>query len=157
MEEKTWIIWLVLLVASLVLESFSMQLFSIWFALGAAVALIACAFGAPTWLQIPLFIIVTAISLIATRPLVRRLQKNVQPSNADRFLGKVAIVLEEINNLKGTGQIRVDGQTWSARAADEGYIIPEGNSVETIEIKGNKMLVKLPPPPVSPAEQQDAV
>jgi len=142
MLDKTWIIWLVLLVASLVLESLSMQLFSIWFALGAAVALVSCAFAAPVWLQVVLFVAVTAVSLAATRPLVKKLQKKAMPSNADRCLGKAAEVLEEIDNLKGTGQVRVEGQIWSARAAQDGTTIPAGLGVETVSIQGNKLLVR---------------
>ena len=142
MQEKTWIIWLVLLIAALVLESLSMQLFSVWFALGAAAALLSCAFAAPVWLQVPLFVAVTAASLAATRPLVKKLQQKVYPSNADRYLGKAAEVLEEVNNLLGTGRIRVEGQIWSARAEEDGAVLPEGAAVETLSIRGNKMIVR---------------
>ena len=144
MQDNTWIIWLVLLVAALVLESLSMQLFSVWFAVGAAASLLSCALAAPVWLQVTLFVVVTSASLAATRPLVKKLQKKVQPSNADRYLGKIAEVLEEINNLKGTGRIRVEGQTWSARTQEDGAFIPVGQTVETITIRGNKILVRLP-------------
>ena len=144
MQDNTWIIWLVLLIAALVLESLSMQLFSVWFALGAAAALLSCAFAADTWLQVTLFVAVTAVSLAATRPLVKKLQRKVQPSNADRYLGKTAEVLEGIDNLLGTGRIRVEGQTWSARTEEDGVFIPTGVNVETIAIRGNKILVRLP-------------
>lgn len=145
MQENTWIIWLVLMIAALVLESLSMQLFSIWFALGAAAALLACVFNAPLWVQIPLFVVVTVISLIATRPLVRRLQKDRKPTNADRNLGKIAVVLEDIDNLNSTGQVRVEGQIWSARAEEDGIIFAAGQNVETVAIKGNKVIVKALP------------
>ena len=143
MLEKTWIIWLALFIGSLVLEAVSMQLFSIWFAVGAIAALIASLLSAPVWLQIVLFVGVTAISLAATRPLVKRLQKReAQPTNADRFVGREAVVLEEINNLKGTGLIKVLGQIWSARTPD-GSCIPEGALVNTLSIQGSKMFVEL--------------
>ena len=83
LQEKTWIIWLVLLAASLVLEAIGKQLFSLWFALGAAAALISFAFGAPAWLQAVLFVAATALGLAASRPLVRRLQEKAQPGGAD--------------------------------------------------------------------------
>ena len=142
MQEKSWIAWLVLLVLSLVLESFSMQLISIWFAVGALAALLACAFSAPVWVQVPLFVAVTAVSLATTRPFVKRLQKKMQPSNADRCLGKPAQVLEDIDNLEGTGRIRVEGQIWPARAAEDGMVLPAGQTVETVSIQGNKILVR---------------
>jgi membrane protein implicated in regulation of membrane protease activity len=78
-QEKTWIIWLALLAATLALEALSLQLFSVWFALGAAAALVSCAFGAPVWLQAALFAAVTAIALAATRPLVKRLEDRARP------------------------------------------------------------------------------
>ena len=140
--ENTWIIWLVLLVGTLVLEAVTLQLFSIWFAVGAAAALLSCAFGAPVWVQVTLFVVVTAVSLAATRPLVKKLQKKVKPTNADRYIGQTAAVLEEIDNLKSTGQVRVEGQVWSARAQDEGVVIPAGQNVETVSIRGNKILVR---------------
>ena len=79
-QGQTWIIWLVLLAASLVLETLGRQLFSLWFALGAAAALISCAFGTPAWLQAALFAAVTVLGLAASRPLVRRLREKAQPA-----------------------------------------------------------------------------
>ncbi|MDR2753976.1 MAG: NfeD family protein [Oscillospiraceae bacterium] len=138
--ESVWIIWAILFAASIALETVSMQLFSIWFALGALTAGAAVFFGAEPWLQIVLFVGVTALSLLASRPLVKRLQKKVEPTNADRMVGKNAVVLEEINNINGTGQIQVDGQVWSART-EEDEILLVGTNVRTIAIRGVKMIV----------------
>ena len=82
MQGHTWIIWLVLLLASLVLEALGRQLFSLWFALGAAAALVSFAFGAPAWLQAVLFAAATALGLLASRPLVKRLQEKAQADGA---------------------------------------------------------------------------
>ncbi|MDR0532005.1 MAG: NfeD family protein [Oscillospiraceae bacterium] len=142
--ENTWIVWLALVVGALILESLSQQLFSIWFALGALVALLADLAHAQLWLEIILFVAATVISLLATRPLVRRMRKKLQPqpTNADRCVGQTADVLQDINNLKGTGQIKVQGQVWTARTAD-GSVIEAGQTVRTIEIQGAKMIVAL--------------
>ena len=78
MRENTWIIWLVMLAGALVLEALSKQLFSVWFALGAGAALLACALGAPVWIQVPLFVAVTALALLASRPLVRKLHRKAE-------------------------------------------------------------------------------
>ena len=146
--KETWVIWLALFVGTLVLEAITLQFFSIWFSVGALAAVIAYLFHAPGWAQILVFVAVTTISLIATRPLVRRLQKKKpEATNADRFVGQTAVVLEEIDNIKGTGLIKVMGQTWSARAAGEG-MIPEGAQVHTLSIQGAKLLVE-------PAAQQN--
>jgi len=142
MLERTWIIWLVLLVASLVLEAISLQLFSIWFAVGALAAVIAYLLGAEIWLQVVIFVVVTGASLAATRPLVRRLQvKKPQATNADRYVGQNAVVIEKIDNIKGTGQVKVLGQVWAARTPD-GSEIPKGASVRTLSIEGAKLFVE---------------
>ena len=83
MQDNTWIIWLVMLAAALVLEGLSMQLFSVWFAVGALAALLSCVFGAQAWLQVPLFILVTAAGLAASRPLVKRLRQKALPPEAE--------------------------------------------------------------------------
>ena len=135
-----WIIWLALTLGCLVLEGLSRQLFSIWFALGGLVALAADLFHAPLWLQIVLFLAVTVVSLLATRPLARRMHQKLEPTNADRYVDKLAHVLEAIDNVNGTGQIKVEGQIWSARSAD-GEPIPAGETVRTLEIQGAKLIV----------------
>ena len=138
-----WVIWLIALIGSLVLEAVSFQLFSIWFAAGALAALVAGLLGAELWLQIVIFVVVTGISLAATRPLVRRLQKKKpEPTNADRYVGQEAIVLEKIDNVKATGQIKVLGQTWTARTPDHS-VIPKGALVRTLSIEGAKLYVEL--------------
>jgi len=136
-----WIVWLALMIACLILEALSMQLFSIWFAFGALAALLASLFGAELWLQIILFLVVTVVSLLATRPLTKRLRGKKVPTNADRCVGQTVVVLEDIDNINGTGLIKVEGQIWTARTAD-GNLVPAGDFVRTLEIQGAKLLVE---------------
>jgi len=82
LQGNTWVIWLALLAACLVLEALARQLFSLWFALGAGAALASCAFGAPAWLQAALFAAATALGLLASRPLVRRLRQKAEDAAA---------------------------------------------------------------------------
>jgi len=142
MLEKSWIIWLVVFVGSLILETLSMQLFSVWFAVGALAGVLASLLGWDVWLQIVIFVVVTGVSLAATRPLVRRLQaKKPVATGADRYVGQDAVVIEAIDNTRGTGLIKVLGMTWSARTRD-GSTIPEGAQVRTVAIQGSKMFVE---------------
>jgi len=83
-QGNTWVIWLVLLAASLVLEALARQLFSLWFALGAGAALASCAFGAPAWLQAALFAAATALGLLASRPLARRLRQKAEDAAGEK-------------------------------------------------------------------------
>ncbi len=142
LQEHAIAVWLVLLVVFVVFEAATVQLVSVWFALGALASLIAAVFHAPAWLQIVLFIAVSAISFAVTRPLVRKFSTSkIQKTNADRCIGDTAVVTEEINNLEAKGQVKVDGNIWTARN-ENNEIIPEGERVTVIRIEGVKLIVK---------------
>lgn len=135
--------WIVLLVVFLILEAVTVQLVSAWFALGALCALIANLAGLGMIWQIVLFLVVSAICLIATRPLVKKLTAaKIQKTNADRCIGAEAVVLEEINNLKSTGLVKAMGNTWTARSAD-GSVIPKDVVVIVRKMEGVKLIVEM--------------
>lgn len=135
------VIWIVLLVLFLILEAATVQLVSAWFALGALCALLANLCGVGVIWQIVLFLIVSAICLIATRPLVKKMTATkIQKTNADRCIGAEAVVLEEINNLKSTGLVKAMGNTWTARAED-GSVIPKDTVVIVRKMDGVKLIV----------------
>ncbi|MGN0545837.1 MAG: NfeD family protein [Acutalibacteraceae bacterium] len=142
MEYAMLIFWIVLLVVLVIVEAATAQLVTIWFAAGAAAALIAERCHAPEWLQWIIFIAVSVIALIATRPLVRKATKNKrQPTNADRCIGQTAVVLEEINNIEGKGQVQVNGIPWTARSLD-GTVFKKDELVTVERIDGVKLIVK---------------
>ena len=135
------VIWIVLLVLFLILEAATVQLVSAWFALGALCALLANLCGVGVIWQIVLFLIVSAICLIATRPLVKKMTATkIQKTNADRCIGAEAVVFEEINNLKSTGLVKAMGNTWTARAED-GSVIPKDAVVIVRKMDGVKLIV----------------
>ncbi|MDR1409530.1 MAG: NfeD family protein [Oscillospiraceae bacterium] len=133
--------WLIALGIFLLLEAATAQLVTIWFAVGAVPALTASVFDAPPWLQFTLFVVVSSVSLAATRPLVKKLNRGAKtPTNADRALGETAVVTEEINNVLGSGKVTVRGIPWTARSID-GSGIAEGASVYVERIEGVKLIV----------------
>lgn len=137
------IFWGVATVVLIVLELATVGLASIWFALGSLCALIAALLGAPLWLQIIWFIIISVATLILTRPLVKKyINSNTSPTNADRLVGSTVIVRERIDNINATGAVLGDGKMWSARSAD-GSIIEKDALVTVKEIQGVKLLVEL--------------
>ncbi|MBR4732451.1 MAG: NfeD family protein [Lachnospiraceae bacterium] len=145
------IAWIVVLVVAVVVEIISLGLSSIWFAGGALVALIVAALNGPLWLQIVLFLVVSFLLLIFTRPIaVKYFNKDRIRTNAESIVGKQGIVITELNNLRGLGQVSVGGQEWSARSADDGHVIYEGSVVEIVAISGVKLICK-PIPEVAPA------
>ena len=93
-------------------------------------------------MQIIVFLAVSAITLIATRPLVKKMmKKKVVATNADRNIGELGIVQSEISNIEGKGEVKVKGVVWSARSADDSPI-PEGAKVCVKRIEGVKLIVE---------------
>lgn len=142
MEFTMLIFWIVMLVILLIVEAVTAQMVTIWFAAGAAAAIAAEILGAQVWLQWIVFVAVSAVALIATRPLVRKLTKTrVQPTNADRCLGQTAIVVEDIDNIEGKGQVQINGIVWTARSSD-GSTFKRDERVTVEKIDGVKLIVK---------------
>ncbi len=137
------IAWLVALIAFLVIEASTVTLVCIWFAGGSLIGMLAAALQAPLWLQIILFLLVSILLLIYTRPVAMKyFNKNREKTNIATIIGKQGIVTAEINNLQGEGQVTVGGQEWSARNAVNDEVIPEGAIVIVEEIKGVKLMVR---------------
>ena len=133
-------IWLGAMIVFGILEAATAGLVSIWFVCGSVAALLATFLGAALWLQVVLFLSVSAITLAATRPLVRKMSAKAVPTNLDRAIGSAARVTEEIDNDAGTGAVYVDGKTWSARSSD-GSPIPMGAKGVVDRMEGVKLFV----------------
>lgn len=135
------IFWLIAFVVFLAIEAATAGLTSIWFALGALVALISAAIGAPPWLQIIWFIVVSAVTLYFTRPLAKKyLSPRRKATNADRVLEMPCVVTEDIDNLNNTGSVSVNGKLWTARSMT-GERLRKGTLVRAIAIEGVKLIV----------------
>ncbi len=125
----------------LVVEGVTVGLTSIWFALGSAAGLIVSLLGGPLWLQVTMFLIVSMAALWVTRPLAKKyVNARSSPTNADRVIGEVGIVIAEINNIAGTGSVAIGGRDWTARASD-GSVIPRDTLVKIERIEGVKLIV----------------
>ncbi|MBR5156696.1 MAG: NfeD family protein [Clostridia bacterium] len=136
------IVWLVLAIAFFTAEALSTTLISIWFAVGAILAMIVAVFGGAVWLQILIFIAASGVLVLATKPLSEKLvNKKAERTNADRVIGERAIVTQTINNQTAQGQVRVLEQLWTARSAD-GTIINENKHVIIKDIQGVKLIVE---------------
>ena len=136
------ILWLVLLVVFLIVEASTVTIVSLWFAAGALTALIASLLGAALWLQVLLFLAVSIALLLSLRPLTKKYlsPKKVQ-TNAPANIGKLAVVTEDIDNIHGTGAVKLSGVIWTARSAD-GKTIKAGTVVRIKEIEGVKLFVE---------------
>lgn len=133
--------WLVVVVLAAVVEGFTAQLVSIWFVAGGVGALIAELCGASFWVQILIFIAVTALTLAVTRPFVKKLLDfKKTDTNVGRYIGKTGLVISRIDNTLGTGEVKVLGSVWTARSADNS-VIAEGKEVLVKAIEGVKLIV----------------
>jgi len=137
------IIWLSVVVVTVVIEALSVQLLCIWFSIAALVSMILAIVGAPLWLQILVFAVCTILLLILTRPFVKRVVKKspIVSTNADRVIGKEAVVIREINNDEAEGQVKVMNQIWTARSIS-GDTIPADEKVVVRSIDGVKLMVE---------------
>lgn len=134
-------VWLVLLVLFSVWEAVTVALVSVWFAAGALAALICSAFTADLWCQVAVFLTVSALTLAVIRPLARKhVLPHFVPTNADRVIGRSAVVTQTVDNLAATGTVLVGGMAWTARS-ENGAPISEGTSVKIIRIEGVKLFV----------------
>jgi len=132
-------VWLVIFVVLSVLEMATVNLVSIWFAIGSLVAAITSLFVDNTMIQICVFVISSAISLALTQPVVKKLRsRKIIPTNLDRVVGKIGIVTEKVTKLE-PGEVKVDGKRWSAVSTKK---IDVGRKVEILSIDGVKLHVK---------------
>lgn len=135
-------VWLMTLILFVVVEIATMGLTTIWFAGGALVALLLSVFQTSFYVQLGAFLAVSIVLLVVTRPLaLKYFNQKVEKTNAEGLIGKQAIVVSQIHNLKEEGQVMIGGMEWSARAYEENRIIPSGSVVEVKEIRGVKLIV----------------
>lgn len=135
-------VWLLILLVCIIVEFVTMGLTTVWFAGGALIAILAAALHAPIPLQVVLFLGVSILLLIFTRPIaVKYFNKDRIRTNAESMIGRQAIVISEINNLEGIGQVTVNGMEWSARSMDDSEIAV-GEVVIVRAINGVKLIVE---------------
>ena len=134
--------WLIIMVVMLAVEAAAPGLVSVWFAVGALAALIGAVCKVAAWLQVVLFVGVSVLALVITKPLVKKyVNGKAQPTNADMILGKECIVREAIDNLAGTGAVSAGGKMCTARSSDDAVKIPAGEYVSVVRIEGVKAIV----------------
>ncbi len=135
--------WLIVFIVLIGAELATLQLVSIWFAVGALGALIASLAGAGIEIQLVVFIALSLLLLILVKPATSRLmRKNVTKTNVDSLVGQTGKVTSLINNLNGYGTVSVRGQEWTAASLDDQVIIEEGTTVIIRKISGVKLIVE---------------
>ena len=137
-----WIIWMVIAAAFIIGEIFTMGFFLLWFGIGAAVAGILAIFGLGGSWQWGAFAVVSGVLFVLSRRFAERFSKKQPPGiGADRFIDKKGVVLEEVDNIKNSGRIRMGKEEWRAES-DTGEVIPVGKMVEVTKVVGTHVVVK---------------
>ena len=135
-------VWLSLMLVFLIVEAACpIHLVSIWFAAGSLVASVTAMLGGGIWLQILLFIVVSAALLASLWPLVKKvLNPRITKTNIDSVIGSEGYVIADIDNLAATGQVKLGAMEWTARSTS-GQPIPKGSLVKVDRIEGVKVFV----------------
>ena len=141
MEQYMWIIWLSLFVVALLIEAGTTELASIFFAFGAIVAMIISFIpGVEWWVQLVVFVVVSGVSLVALRPLVKKVfSKQTRTTNVDSIIGK-KLAINDVNEL-GYKEVKINGITWKVESVDDSEL-QVGDKVEVINLRGNTLIVR---------------
>lgn len=134
--------WLGTIIACVIIEAMTVNLTTIWFAIGAVAAWLIYLTGLGLEVQIIAFLLVSTVSLIFTRPIaMEKLKIGRTKTNADLLIGQSYKVVTTIDNINNEGTVNVKGQIWTARSVDD-QVIEKDEIVEVKEIVGVKLIVQ---------------
>lgn len=137
-----WVIWLILCGVFLLIEIFTVTFLMFWPGIGAFLAFITSLLTPNVTIQIAVFAISSTLMIIFMKPLVKKLFKTADvPMNKNALVGKKGIVIKEIDNINSKGQVKINGELWSAKSVNN-TIIPEKEYVTIESVEGVKLIVK---------------
>lgn len=134
-------VWLFVIVAAIVLEASTVSLVSIWFVPSACISMILALCDVKLWIQLTVFFAVFLLLMVILRPVFKKnMGLKIVPTNADTLIGMQAVVIEPIDNLHAKGQVKIRGQVWTARSANEKIVYEEDEVVTVVAIEGVKLI-----------------
>lgn len=135
------LVWLIIAFVLAVIEAFSLGLTTIWFAGGSVVAVVAALLGASVPLQVVIFVVVSILLLVLTRPwAMKHFKSTLENTNIDAVIGKEALLTKDISPFSA-GEAKLNGLTWVALATDKNLSIPAGKAVRVDAVEGVKLIV----------------
>ena len=137
-----WVVWLILCGVFLLIEIFTVSFLLFWPGIGAFLAFITSLITDNEVIQIAVFVISTTLMIIFMKPLDKKFFKNNDNTkmNNSSLIGKTGIVVKDIDTINSIGQVKVNGELWSAFTEDEN--IKSGSTVSVLAIEGVKLKVK---------------
>ena len=137
-----WQYWLIVSGLFFIGEILTVGFLIFWLGIAALISMFVSFFTSNLIIQMTVFVISSAILILATKPLIKKITDNKTiVTNAYSIVGKNALVIQEIDNVKGSGQIKIGGEIWSAQS-EESTIIPVDTEIEISKIEGVKVIVK---------------
>ena len=137
------VIWLILAFVAGIIEAETATLVSVWFCVGAVCAAVGTAFGFSVSAQVITFLVISVLLMLVTLPLCKKFRNNHKsPTNADRLIGEVGLVTEDVDPVLGTGEIKVRGQRWSVQLRGDGKA-KVGDTVKVEDIEGAHIVASL--------------
>ena len=133
------ILWAGVFIITLIVEGSTMQLISIWFAVGALGALLTTFAGGSFTIQAIVFVILSLILFLSARPLIKKIErKSKSHTNADSVVGMEGIVRDRIDTISGTGRVFVNGLSWAAKSDT---VIEKDERILVLSIEGVTLTV----------------
>ena len=139
-----WILWLILCGVFLIAEIFTVSFLLFWPGIGAFLAFITSLFTDSFVIQLAVFVISSTLLIIFTKPLIKKIFKNSDNTkmNKNSLIGKTGIVIKDINTIEAKGQVKVNGELWSAFSSNPREIIEKDSTVIVEDLEGVKLKVK---------------
>ncbi len=135
--------WLVVCVVLILIEICTLALTTIWFAFGAAAALVVNLIFDNVTAECIVFVVVSAAFLLLLRPsCIRRFNLRRTPTNVDTMIGSVVRVVVPIDNRTDSGRVVHNGMEWAARSENDAVTIAEGCQATVVRVEGVKLIVK---------------
>ncbi len=135
--------WLIIVALAVIFEAVTAGLFCIWFIPAGLASIVLAIVGVPFWVQVLVFCILSIIGVLLLRKIfLKFFKKKIIPTNVDAVIGAKALVTERIENMAGSGQVKVNGQIWSARTVDRDTVCEVGEIVTVIAVEGVKLICK---------------
>ena len=138
-----WQFWLIASGIFFIAEIITTGFLVFWLGVAGLITMCVSFFTDNLMIQASIFVILSAVLILATKPFVKKFvnkKGNTEKTNAFSIIGKTAIVIKDIDSINGVGQIKVDGEVWSAEGIN-GSNIEKGTKVEVKEIDGVRAIV----------------
>ena len=133
--------WVAITVICVVIETMTLALTTIWFGISAFVMVFLAFLPIPFAIQLFIFVVLSLILLIFTRPLVqKKLSQKKITTNYERIIGQIAVVTKKITAID-KGAIKINGMEWTA-AVRENITLEKGSKCVIEEIAGVTAYVK---------------